>query len=52
MLFQSGEAVGKEPLTPKRDHLTASIQACGDLVVGQSFGGVKDHLGSLNLKIR
>jgi hypothetical protein len=52
MLFQSCKAVGEKALAPKADHLTAGIETGGDLVVGQTFGSVKDHLGSLDLKIR
>jgi len=50
--FQAGEAVGKEALAPKRDHFTAGVEAVGDLVVGHALGGVKDHFGPLDLKIR
>jgi len=52
MLLQSSEAVGEKTLAPQRDHFTASAQRCSDLVVGHALGSVKDHLGSLNLKIR
>src|SRR5512142_2978559 len=52
MLFQSCETVGKEALAPERDHFTASVQTRGNLVVGHAVGGVENHLGSLNLKIR
>src|SRR5450755_3480668 len=52
MFFQPCEAVGEETLAPKRDHLTASVQTGSDLVVGQAFGCVENHLGALNLKIR
>jgi hypothetical protein len=52
MFFQSCEAVGKEALAPERDNLTARVQACGDFVVGHTFGSVQNHLGLLNLKIR
>jgi len=50
--FQPGEAVGKEALAPKRDHFTAGVEAVGDLVVGHTLGGVKDHFGPLDPKIR
>jgi hypothetical protein len=52
MFFQTGKTVGKETLAPQADHLTARVQTSGDLIVGHTFGCVKDHLGSLNLKIR
>jgi hypothetical protein len=52
MLFQSSEAVGIETLAPQTDDFTAGVQRCSYLVVGHAFGGMKDHLGSLNLKIR
>jgi hypothetical protein len=52
MFFQPWEAVCEKALAPKRDHLTASVQTRGDLVVGHAFGGVENHLGTLNLKIR
>jgi hypothetical protein len=52
MFFQSWEAVGVEALAPKRDHLTASVQTGGDLVVGHAFGCIENHLGALHLKIR
>jgi hypothetical protein len=50
--FQPGEAVGKEAPAPKRDHFTAGVEAVGDLVVGHTLGGVKDHFGPLDPKIR
>ena len=50
--FQPGEAVGKGALAPKRDHFTAGVEAVGDLVVGHALGSVKDHFGTLDLKIR
>jgi hypothetical protein len=37
---------------PKRDHFTAGVEAVGDLVVGHAVGSVKDHFGTLDLKIR
>jgi hypothetical protein len=52
MLFQPCKAVGKKALPPKADHLTAGVQTRGDLVVGQTFGRIEDHLGSLDVKIR
>jgi hypothetical protein len=52
MFFQPWEAVGKKALAPKRNHLTASVQTGGDLVVGHTFGGVENHFGTLDLKIR
>ena len=52
LLFQACEPIGKEALAPKRDYFTASVQADGDLVVGLALGGVGDHFGSLDLKIR
>ena len=52
MLFQPGEPVGEKALAPKRNHFTAGVQAGRNLVVGEPLGGVEDHLGSLDLKIR
>jgi hypothetical protein len=46
------EAIGEEPFPPAADHLTAAVEASGNLVVAQSIGSQEDHLGSLNLKIR
>jgi hypothetical protein len=51
MLFQSRKPVSKEALAPKRDHFTAGVQPRSNLIVGQTFGRVEDHPGSLNLKI-
>ena len=52
LLFQTLEAISEEPFPPPTDNLTAAVEARGNVVVVQSFGGQKDHLGSLNLKIR
>jgi hypothetical protein len=52
VFFQPCEAVGEKALAPERDHLTASVQARGDLVVGHALGCMENHLGTLDLKIR
>jgi hypothetical protein len=52
MLFQTCQTIGEKTLPPQRNHFTAGIQGRRDLVVGHALGGVKDHLGPLNLEIR
>src|SRR5215468_142554 len=52
MLFQPRETIREESFAPKRYHFTAGVEAGGDLVVGPASGGVQDHLGPLDLKIR
>jgi hypothetical protein len=42
----------KEPFPPATYDLTAAVEAGGNLVVVQSLGGKKNHLGTLDLKIR
>jgi phage gp45-like len=51
MLFQSCEAIGEEPFAPQRYHFTSGVEIGGDFVV-DPLGGVQDHLGPLDLKIR
>jgi hypothetical protein len=52
MLFQACEAVSKKTFAPERDDFTAGVQTRGNFFVGQALGCIKDHPGSLNLKIR
>ena len=42
----------EEALAPLGDHLSATVQLLGDLVVSPSVGGQEDHLGSQDLEIR
>jgi hypothetical protein len=50
--FQAGHSLLEEALAPLADDLAGRIQALGDLVVGQSLGGVQDDLGSNHIAIR
>src|SRR5208283_6154404 len=50
--LQASQAFGEESLAPQADHFAACIQAPGNFIIGQSFGGMKDHSGARNLKIR
>jgi hypothetical protein len=52
MFFQTSKTIIKEPFPPTADDFTAAVEARGNLVVVQSFGGQENHLGALNLKIR
>ena len=50
--FQARQALLEESLAPLADDFAPGIQALSDLIVGQALGGVEDHLGADNLKIR
>jgi len=50
--FEPRQALLEETFAPQADDLAASVQAFGDLVIGEAFGGMEDHSGADNLKIR
>jgi hypothetical protein len=50
-LLQAGQAFGEESFAPQTDHFAACIQAPGNFIIGQSFGGMEDHPGTRDLKI-
>ena len=51
-VFQTGQASLKESLSPHADDLPSGAEALGDLVVGETLVGEKNHLGADNYKIR
>ena len=51
-LFEPGETLLEEPLTPLRDDLASGVQPPGDLVVVESLGGHEHDLGSDHFSIR
>jgi hypothetical protein len=50
--MQASQAFGEEALAPQADDFAPRIQAPGDFIIGQTFGGMEDHSGAKNLKIR
>jgi len=50
-LFQAGEALLEEALSPLTDDLTWGIEAQGDLVVTEAGGSVEDDLGTDDISI-
>jgi hypothetical protein len=51
MLFQARQPSLKEAFAPQADDLPAGVQALGDLVIGETFGGMKDHSGANHMEI-
>src|SRR6185369_4073091 len=49
---QAGQALVEEAFAPLGYHLAGRVQAGGDLVVAQPFGGVEHDLGSYHFRIR
>jgi hypothetical protein len=52
LLLQPREPISEKPFSPSAYDLTPAVEAHGDLVVAQPFGGQQNHLGALNMKIR
>ena len=50
--LQARQTLLKEAFAPLADDLTPGVQATGDVIVGQSFRRVEDHLGPKDLIIR
>jgi hypothetical protein len=51
-LVQSGQALLEEAFTPHADDFATSVEAGGDLIIGQSIGSEKHHSRAHDLKIR
>jgi hypothetical protein len=51
-LLQTGQSFFEEALSPQAHNFATSVEASGDLIVGQALGGKKNHSGAQNLKIR
>jgi hypothetical protein len=51
-LVQPGQPLFEEALSPHAHHFATGVKARGDLIIGQTLGGKKNHLGTEDLKIR
>jgi hypothetical protein len=49
--FQAGQALLEESFAPLTDDFPTGIQATGNLIIGPTLGGAKNHPGAENLKI-
>lgn len=52
MFFQAHQPVFEEALAPHADNLTPGVEASGNSIVRQAFGGKQDHSGADHFKIR
>src|SRR5256712_13639600 len=44
--LQPAEPLGEKAFAPQADDFAAGVQALGNLVVGEAFGGQENHFGS------
>jgi hypothetical protein len=51
-VLQPRQPLFKESLSPPADNLPSSIQAFGNLIIAETFGGEQNHFRSKHLKIR